>query len=58
LLNREINAVLADPSVKETMIKNGLDPAFGTVQEYTTFLDVEYERWGKTIRGANIRLDQ
>ena len=58
LLNREINAVMADPSVKEIMIKNGLDPAFGTVQEYTTFLDVEYERWGKVIRGANIRLDQ
>jgi tripartite-type tricarboxylate transporter receptor subunit TctC len=56
-VNRELNAVLADASVRETIFKNGLEVAMGSAQEFGTFLDTEYERWGKTIRDANIRLD-
>ena len=57
LVNREINASLADPTIKEVMLKNGLDAASGTAAEFGSLLDREFERWGKTIRGADIRVD-
>lgn len=56
-LNRELNAALEDPQVRETLMKNGLQPATGTQAAFKSLLDVEYERWGETIRQANIRVD-
>jgi len=57
LLNREINAALGDPTIKEVMLKNGLDAATGTAAEFGSLLDREFDRWGTTIRGAKIRVD-
>jgi tripartite-type tricarboxylate transporter receptor subunit TctC len=57
VLNRELNAVLNDPQVRETLIKNGLEPMPDTPQAFKAFLDAEYDKWGKTIRGAAIRAE-
>ena len=57
LLNREVNAVLSDAQMREQLLKNGLEVTTGTPQEFKTFLDGEYERWGKTIRDANIKAE-
>jgi tripartite-type tricarboxylate transporter receptor subunit TctC len=55
LLNRELNAVLDDAEVQQTLLKNGLARETRKQPEFKAFLDGEYERWGATIRGANIK---
>lgn len=57
LLNREINAALEDPALQETMLKNGLEVSSGSAQDFALYLDKEYQRWGKIIRDAKIRID-
>lgn len=55
-LNRAINAVLENPQVREQLVKMNVDPAAPmTTAQFKAFVASEYERWGKTIRGANIR---
>jgi tripartite-type tricarboxylate transporter receptor subunit TctC len=56
-VNREVNAALDDPQVQETLQKNGVARETRTPADFKAFLDTEYERWGKTIRTANIRAD-
>lgn len=56
-LNRELNAVLENPQVRETLLKNGLARLTSTQPQFKSFLDVEFERWGKTIREAKISLE-
>lgn len=56
-LNREVNAVLADPKAQAALEKVGVVVnAWGTKTAAQTkvFMDEEYERWGKTIRNAKI----
>jgi tripartite-type tricarboxylate transporter receptor subunit TctC len=56
-LSREIAAVGDDPQVQEPLVKNGLLPDVKKAPEFKTFLDTEYERWGATIKAANIKLE-
>lgn len=55
--NKAMNESLTDPRVQETMRKNGLDVVTGSPQDFARTLDVEFERWGKTIRDSKIRID-
>jgi hypothetical protein len=55
--NKAMNEALTDPRVQETMRKNGLDVVTGSPQDFARTLDVEFERWGKTIRDSKIRID-
>jgi tripartite-type tricarboxylate transporter receptor subunit TctC len=57
LINYETNAVLSDPQMREQLLKNGLEVSTGSPQEFKALLDSEYERWGKTIREANIKAE-
>ncbi|MDO9403996.1 MAG: tripartite tricarboxylate transporter substrate binding protein [Polaromonas sp.] len=56
-LNREISAVLQDASVRETLMKNGVDPATSSQAAFKSLLDLEYDRWGATIKAAQIKVD-
>ena len=56
-LNTALNEVVNTPAMKETLIKLNVEPATQTPQEFRTFVDTEYERWGKTIREAKIRVE-
>ena len=55
--NKAMNEALTDPKVQETMRKNGLNVVTGSAQDFARTLDVEFERWGKTIRDSKIRID-
>jgi len=64
LLNREMNATLMDPQVRQELLKVGLVPGNpgvngfgGTPQEVRQFLESEYARWGKTIQEAKIKVE-
>jgi tripartite-type tricarboxylate transporter receptor subunit TctC len=56
-LNQEVNAGLANPSVKARLGELGFTPFVITASEFGTFLAAETERWGKVIRAANIKIE-
>jgi tripartite-type tricarboxylate transporter receptor subunit TctC len=53
-LNSEINAVLADPKVKERFADLGGAAIGGSSEQFRTLIADEVTKWGKVIRTANI----
>ena len=56
-LNKEIDAVTADPAVKARFASLGVEPLSMTSADFATFIAAETEKWNKVIRAANIQLD-
>jgi tripartite-type tricarboxylate transporter receptor subunit TctC len=57
LLNREINAALADATIKGRLADLGGDPMPMAPAEFGKLVADETEKWGKVIRTAHIRLE-
>ncbi|MEA3193953.1 MAG: hypothetical protein QOD26_2286 [Betaproteobacteria bacterium] len=49
--------VLAMPEVRERLAAIGLEPIGNTPAEFAAIVRRDYEKWGKVIRDANIKLD-
>jgi tripartite-type tricarboxylate transporter receptor subunit TctC len=56
-LNREINAILADPKVKSRLAELGGTALVGSPAEFGKFMAAETEKWGKVIRTAGIKAE-
>ena len=57
ILNKEVNAALADPTFKARLVDLGADSFASSPAEFGKFI-VEYtEKWAKVIRGANIKAE-
>jgi tripartite-type tricarboxylate transporter receptor subunit TctC len=56
-LNKEINAVLADPKMKARLAELGGTVLPGSPAEFGKFIAAETEKWAKVIRAANIKVD-
>jgi tripartite-type tricarboxylate transporter receptor subunit TctC len=54
-LNNEINAVLADPKIKERFAALGGTPIGGSPADFGKLIAGETEKWAKVIRMANIK---
>jgi tripartite-type tricarboxylate transporter receptor subunit TctC len=54
-LNKELNAVLADPGIKERFADLGLTAMPMTPAEFGKLIADETEKWGKVVRAANIK---
>jgi tripartite-type tricarboxylate transporter receptor subunit TctC len=57
LIYREIKAIVALPDVRERFAVLGLDAVANTPEQFATQIKVEIAKWGKVIRGANIKMD-
>jgi tripartite-type tricarboxylate transporter receptor subunit TctC len=57
LLNREINAGLADADIKAQLGELGSTPMLLSPSEFHSLLAAETEKWGKVLRAANIKAD-
>jgi tripartite-type tricarboxylate transporter receptor subunit TctC len=57
MLNREINAVLADPAVRSRLIALGADPMIMSVADSAKFVADETAKWSKVIRNAGIKAE-
>jgi tripartite-type tricarboxylate transporter receptor subunit TctC len=53
-LNWEINAVLADPKIKERLAELGSVPTPMSPADFKNLIVAETAKWGKVIRAANI----
>ena len=57
ILNREINAAIADPTFKARIGDLGGEAIGGTAAEFGSFMADYTEKWAKVIRFANIKID-
>lgn len=56
-LNAEINAGLNDPTIKARFAALGTETVPLTAAEYRKIIVDETEKWGKVVRGANIKAE-
>jgi len=56
MLNKAVNAGLADPKMKQTIVDWGETVFVSSPAEFGKFFAAENEKWGKVIRTANIKL--
>jgi tripartite-type tricarboxylate transporter receptor subunit TctC len=55
-LNKEINAIAADPLIKARLAVLGVEPMSMTSAAFGKFIADEADKWGKVIRAANIQV--
>ena len=56
-LNREINAALAMPDVREKILATGLMPVGGTAEQFDALIRSEMVRWAKVIKARGIKAE-
>jgi tripartite-type tricarboxylate transporter receptor subunit TctC len=54
-LNKEINAVLGDPAMKQRFADLGAEPMLMTPAEFGKFEAAEAEKWAKVVKFAGIK---
>jgi tripartite-type tricarboxylate transporter receptor subunit TctC len=54
-LNKEINAVIADPAMKARLIGLGIEPVLTTPAQFGKLITDAAEKWAKVIKFANIK---
>jgi len=57
LLNKEINAALADSKIRSRITELGGTPVGGTPAEFATIIAEATEKWGKVIKFAGVRAE-
>lgn len=57
LLNTQINAALRDPEIRDSLLKQGLNPLPGTPEDLTRIIETDLERWTRVVRAAKIEAD-
>jgi tripartite-type tricarboxylate transporter receptor subunit TctC len=57
LLNRQINAGLANAALRARLVELGGIPVASTPDEFAKYIVEETEKWGKVVRAANIRVE-
>ena len=56
-LQREVNAVLQMPEIREKYLKAGFEPVGNKPEEFAQQIKADMARWGKVVKDANIRID-
>ena len=54
-LNKEIDAIVAEPNMKARLVGLGLQPMSLTSAEFGKFIADQIDKWAKVIRAANIK---
>ena len=57
ILNKQVNAALADPIFKARLADLGAEPFAGSPAEFGKFIVDYTEKWGKLIRAAGIKAE-
>lgn len=56
-LSSEVRKAMASPDLRKRFIDLGAEPMAGTPEEFGAFVRAEYQRWGKLIEDAGIRIE-
>jgi tripartite-type tricarboxylate transporter receptor subunit TctC len=57
ILNRETNAILADPKAKDRLTDLGATVFAGSSADFGRFIAEEIEKWAKVIKVASIKAE-
>jgi tripartite-type tricarboxylate transporter receptor subunit TctC len=57
MLNKSVNAALADPTFTARLGDLGIEPFRGSPAELGSFISAYTEKWAKVIHAANIKLE-
>ena len=56
-INADVSAVLADPDIKERLVKAGMAPGGGSPASFKAMLDADMKKWGGIIKRLGVQLD-
>jgi tripartite-type tricarboxylate transporter receptor subunit TctC len=56
-LNRTLRQILTDADTRAQFLKNGLDPAPTSADEFTKLLRTEIVKWAKVVKAAGIKAE-
>ena len=56
-LNKEINAVLAEPAIKARLIDLGGEPLIGSPEDFGKMIVAETEKWEKVVKAAGVHVE-
>src|SRR5882757_10417080 len=56
-LNKEINAVLAEPATKARLIDLGGEPLISTPEDFGKMIVAETDKWEKVVKAAGVHVD-
>jgi tripartite-type tricarboxylate transporter receptor subunit TctC len=56
-LNEQINKILGNADIKERLALDATEPLGGTPSDLAKYLKADYDRWGKVVRDAGVRVD-
>jgi tripartite-type tricarboxylate transporter receptor subunit TctC len=56
-LNREVNAILAAPDMRQKLAEQGADAVGGTPEAFAEHIRSERDKWARVIRTANIAVN-
>jgi tripartite-type tricarboxylate transporter receptor subunit TctC len=56
-LNKDVNAVMALPEVRDQLMKQGMIPTTSTPEELSALIKSDLVRWAKVVNDAKITLD-
>ena len=56
-LNREVNAIVSQPEVRERLLGLGMEPALGTPEEYTARQAADIAKWKKVVAESGAKID-
>ena len=54
-LNSEILQIVAQPAIREQLLKMGFEIVPNTPEQYAAFLKEEHARWGKVVRELGLK---
>jgi len=54
-LNADLRAVLNDPAIRETIIKQGITPQSNTPEEFAALIRTDMAKWAKVVKAAGIQ---
>jgi tripartite-type tricarboxylate transporter receptor subunit TctC len=55
-LNQEIAKVMANPETKKALYDAGVEASYAPPEVMSKYMALEYDRWGKVIKDANVTL--
>jgi tripartite-type tricarboxylate transporter receptor subunit TctC len=56
-LNREINAVLAEPEMKKRLVELGGEPLIASPEAFGAMIAAETEKWEKVVHSAGLKVE-
>jgi len=56
-LNRDINALIAEPAFNKRLVEFGVEPMGGTTQDFERHLAAEIKKWGDVVRVSGAKID-